>query len=273
MAVQDGVRCRLWRAGGEPEAATVTIVRCRGGDVVLRDYFLSVIEGVMPLLGSTPSEARVREVVVALIELFRALELPPRKAIQGLWAELYVIAQATDAKAMVGAWHVSPEEPYDFVAGAQRLEVKSTSGDERCHHFALAQLHPPAGSLTVIASLFADGAGGGVSLGELVDRARTRVSADPELAMRLDQVVAASLGQSWRRGLSERFDLERAQESLAFFDVRGIPSLQPEDVPADVSDVRFRSRLATVRPLPESVMRERGGLLEAALPVRGGPRL
>jgi hypothetical protein len=269
IAVQHGVRCRLWRDGGEPEAATVTLVRCCGADEVLRDYFLSVVEGVLPLLGAAPTEARVREVVGALIELFRALELPPRKALQGLWAELFVIAQATDAKALVQGWHVSPEEPYDFVAGVQRLEVKSTSGDERCHHFALDQLQPPAGTTTVIASVFVDAAGGGVSLGELVDRARMRVATEPELTIRLDQAVASSLGQNWRRGLGERFDLERAQESLAFFDTSGIPSIHPGHVPPGVSDVRFCARLVDAQPLVDAVMRERGGLFQAVLPVRG----
>jgi Putative PD-(D/E)XK family member, (DUF4420) len=272
IAVQHGVKCRLWRPGTEPEAATVTVVRCREAERVLREYFLSVIEGVLPLLGPAPSEARVREVVAALIELFRALELPSRKSIQGLWGELYVIVQATDVPALVGAWHASPEEPYDFIGAAQRIEVKSASGGDRCHHFTLVQLHPPVGTLAVIASLFVERAGGGVSVRELLDRARVRLSAHPDLAMRLDHIVAASLGQSWKRGLAECFDWERAQESLAFFDAGGIPSIRPADVPEGVSDVRFRSGLVGVRPLVEAMMRERGGLLHAALPVRGSRR-
>jgi hypothetical protein len=272
IGVQHGVKCRLLRSGAEPEAATVTLVRCRETERVLRDYFLSVIEGVLPLLGPAPSEARVREVVAALIELFRALELPPRKSIQGLWGELYIIVQATDIAALVGAWHASPEEPYDFIRGAQRIEVKSASGTERYHHFTLVQLHPPAGTLAVIASLFVERAGGGVSLGELLDRARAGVSAYPDLALRLDQVVAASLGQSWRRGLAECFDWERAQESLAFFDADEIPSVRPADVPAGVNDVRFRSGLAEARQLSEERMREHGGLVRAVLTQRAGSR-
>jgi hypothetical protein len=272
IGVQHGVRCRLWRSGAEPEVATVSLVRCREADRALCNYFLSVIEGVLPLLGPAPSEARVREVVAALIELFRVLELPPRKSIQGLWGELFVIAQATDAAAMVRAWHANPEEPYDFVGPAQRVEVKSASGNERYHHFALVQLHPPAGTMVVIVSLFVERAGGGVSLGEILNRVRGRISAHPDLAIRLDHGVAASLGQSWRRGLVECFDWERAQESLAFFDAGGIPSIRPEDVSAGVSDVRFRSGLAGVSPLPEATLRDRGGLLRSALPLRGGLR-
>ncbi|MCC6784192.1 MAG: PD-(D/E)XK motif protein [Planctomycetes bacterium] len=272
ISVRHGVRCRLWRASAEPEAATVSLVHCREAERVLRDYFLSVVEGVLPLLGPAPTEARVRDVVAALIELFRALELPPRKPIQGLWGELCVIVQATNTVALLEAWHASPEEPYDFTRESQRLEVKTASGDERRHHFTLAQLHPPAGASAVIASLFAERAGGGVSLGELLDRARLRVSTRGDLAVRLERVVAATLGQSWRRGLSERFDWERAQESLAFFDAAAVPSVLPTDVPSGVTDVGFRSTLEMAHPLGEAAMRERGGLLQAAVPFRAARR-
>lgn len=269
ISVQHGVRCRLWRSGADPESGTLTLVRCRDTNRILREYFLGVIEAIVPLLGPAPSEARVREVVAALIELFRALELPPRKALQGLWGELYVITQATDAAVLVGAWHASPEDPYDFSGGTQRLEVKSASGDERRHHFKLVQLHPPAGTIGVIASLFVERAGGGVSLGELLERARARVSMRPDLSVRLDQIAAASLGNSWTNALTECFDWERAQESLAFFDATTIPSVRPGDVPVRVSDVRFRSDLTLVQPIFEGTLRERGGLLGAALPLRG----
>jgi hypothetical protein len=69
--------------------------------------------------------------------------------------------------------------------------------------------------------------------------------------------------------LGERFDLERAQESLAFIDTSGIPSIHPGHVPPGVSDVRFCARLVDAQPLVDAVMRERGGLFQAVLPVRG----
>ncbi len=272
ITVQYGVRCRLLRDGTEPEAATVTLIRCRETDRVLHGYFLDVVQGVLPLLGPVPSEARVREVVAALIELFRALELPPRKTTQGLWGELYLIAQAADPTALVSAWHATPDEPYDFCAAGQRVEVKSASGDKRGHYFSLQQLHPPADTIAVIASMFAERSGGGVSLGELLERARLRIAARPDLALRLDQVVAATLGQSWRNGLSQRFDWQRAQGTLAFFDAATIPSIRPADVPTDVSEVRFRSELSAVLPIAEAVMRGRGGLLQGVLPLRARAR-
>lgn len=272
VAVQHRVRCRLWRAGGEGEEAVATVIRCRETDRVLRDYFLGVIEGVLPLLGPEPSESRAREVVSALIELFRALELPSHKSVQGLWGELYVIAQAADPTALVACWHAVPGEPYDFSCGPQRLEVKSASGLERRHHFTLVQLHPPAGTAAVIASVFVERAGGGTSLAELLERVRLAISGSSDLVARVDQVVAATLGQGWRNALSERFDAEKARESLAFFDATMVPSIPPSAVPAGVTEVRFKSDLSRAQPLAEAALREREGLFQAVLPLRGGGR-
>jgi hypothetical protein len=271
LTVQHGMRCRLLRAEQEPEAATVTLVRCREPDRVLRDYFLSVVEAVLPLIGDAPSDSRVREVIRGLIELFRTLELPATKSIQGLWGELFLLAQASDVVTMLGAWHTAPEERYDFTRAEHRMEVKSAIG-ERAHHFGLLQLHPPAGTIATVASLCVERAGGGVSLAELLARIRERVATHVDLAVGLDRVAASSLGHSWKHALTERFDWERAKESLAFFEVGAIPTIHLSHVPATVSEVYFRSSLVGVPALTEAAMRERGGLCHAVLPLRSAGR-
>ncbi len=266
------VGCLLWHSPASSEEATFTLVRCRSADRPLREYFLNVVEGILPLLGSSPPEERVREIVDAIAELFRSLMMPPKKSVQGLWAELFLMAEAADSRALAAAWHVAPGEPYDFSASTQRIEVKSAAGQERKHHFTLVQLHPPRGARLVVASVFAEWAGGGVSLGELLNRVRARVGREPDLLLRIEQVVAASLGQSWRKALDHRFDWERAQDSLLFYSAESIPSIDPK-VPTGVSDVRFMSDLTNTMPVGLATLREADGLFRAVLPLRGTQRL
>lgn len=270
VAIQYEVLCLVSQAGGA-EQATFTLVRCRQSDRVMREYFLGVIEGVLPVLGPSPSEARVREVVDALAELFRALQTPARKAVQGLWAELLILAEASDAPMLARAWHAEPGEPYDFSLGPLRLEIKSTAGGERRHYFTLEQLRPPMMAKVLVASALVDRSGGGCSVAELLGRARAKVASDPELLLRIDQVVASSLGQGWRNGLEDRFDLERARDSMAFYWAESIPSIDP-GVPLGVSEVRFRSDLTHVAPVELRMLQEAGGLFRAAVPFRPGRR-
>ena len=92
-----------------------------------------------------------------LIELFRAMTTPSRKSVQGLWAELFLIAQSRQPTILVDAWHMLPEDRYDFAMDDQRIEVKSFSGSLRQHHFSLEQLQPPEGVKTLIASMLVEG--------------------------------------------------------------------------------------------------------------------
>jgi hypothetical protein len=178
-----------------------------------------------------------------------------------------LIADANAAEEVAGAWHAAPEEAYDFNTGTQRIEVKSAAGGVRQHYFTLEQLQPPTGVRMLVCSVFVERAGGGLSVAELASKARSKVAAHADRLLRIDQVVAASLGQGWRNGLEDRFDYERARDSLAFFWPARIPSVAAQ-VPAGVSDVRFRSDLSGIPAVGTRELQEAGGLFRAALPMR-----
>jgi len=267
LVVQYAVPCLIWKEDGSSEEAIFTLIRCREPDRVLTGYFLGVVDSLVPLLGSSPSEGRVREVVGHLVELFRALQTPRRKTVQGLWAELFLIAQAASPQELVRAWHAAPDESFDFSSPAQRLEVKSTVGPARQHYFSLEQLVAPAGTRVLVASLFVERAGGGVSVSELSSRVQSRLGGDVNLMLKVEQVVAASLGQDWRLGLEESFDIDRAAESLAFYRSSSIPCVDP-NLPAGVSEVRFRADLGDLRPVDARELQRTSGILRAAAAVR-----
>src|SRR5258706_5853085 len=114
------VSCTVVQPGGEPERDTFTIIRCTSSNPALFPHFLRILSPLVAALGPTPTQAAVRRAVSGLVELFQALATPPKKTIQGLWAELVLIRQASDPQAMVAAWHRGPLEHFDFAAGPQR---------------------------------------------------------------------------------------------------------------------------------------------------------
>jgi len=213
-------------------------------------------------LGPNPTSAAVRRAISGLVELFRALATPTQKSIQGIWGELFLIHNSTDPHSVASAWHRIPEEHYDFAAGPQRLDVKTSSTRRREHHFSLAQLTAPGPSKIVIASLFVERAGGGVSLRQLFEQTRHFLSGDAILLTQFDASFYASIGSAWSDALSESFDWELAQSSLAFFDSTSIPKV-PTPVPLEVSDVRFCSDLSAITPLQSAQLRSYGSLFAA----------
>ena len=265
LTVQHDLACRVSHPDGATDEERFTVVRCTGADSALHTYFLRVASAIVSLLGPAPSPADITRAVDKLVELFRTLSVTPRKSVQGLWAELLLISVAHDAAALVRAWHVLPEDRYDFSAGSHRIEVKSTAGETRQHYFALEQLHPPPETQVLVASLLVERAGAGISLGELAAEARSKVGSDPQLLLHVDRIVTLTLGSGWRHAQEERFDRDLATKSLAFFEPAAIPQIGGSNVPPGVSNVRFMADLTGVAPIDLREYRGVGGLFRAAL--------
>src|SRR5258708_35533398 len=85
-------------------------------------------------IGEQPTVEELQIVIDRLVELLRALSLPPTRTIFGLWAELYLIYRPRDAVRLASAWHQTPGDLHDFAAGYQRLETKATGATTRRHH-------------------------------------------------------------------------------------------------------------------------------------------
>jgi len=266
LQVAHDVTCAISQADGTKETGRFSVVQCRGLGPELHAYFLRVSEPLVQMLGGTPTRAAVSVAIDKLVELFSSMSLPSKKTVQGLWAEVFLIAQAANPEALLKAWHVEPVDRYDFSSGPDRIEVKSYSGKVRRHHFTLEQLRPPRGTRVLVASINVLMAGGGVSLSNLIDDIRARIGGRPELIMRLEAVVAAALGECWPNGLNDRFDREAAQESLRFYDAHNIPSI--DGVPPSISEVRFVADISATSPIEPADTCNGGDMLTALGPRR-----
>ncbi|HEX6534009.1 MAG TPA: PD-(D/E)XK motif protein [Gemmatimonadaceae bacterium] len=253
LVVQHRVECIVQRPSGEEETKRFTVVQCIGSDPDLQHYFVRIAGVLVEGLGAKPEHGDVARVINSIVALFHALVRPARKSVQGLWAELFIIAKSKCPEVLVEAWHSEPEDRYDFSAGASRLEVKS-SGSGRQHYFSHEQAYPPAGAEVVIASLVVDRSTGGTSLGELLDVVRSKVAGRPELATRVETVVAEALGESLQPALMETFDAEEAVDSLRFYPVASVPRLA-EELPPGISEVRYKADLTGAALAPTSLMR------------------
>lgn len=263
LTIQYDVNCRILHVDGSIEEERFTVVRCTSTDKALHTYFLRCIATIVISLGMTPSRQKVALAIKNLVALFRTMSEKPRKSVQGLWAELFLIARGYDTAAMVAAWHVTPEDRYDFNFGNQRIEVKSTSTRVRQHYFSLEQLCPPPDTTLLIASLFVEYAGAGTSTIELAEQIRMRLDNNPDLLFRMDWIISLTLGENWRDALEDRFDLELAEDSLTFYEATNIPMVS-RNLPPGVSDVHFKSDLTNCPPVPIQHFQALGGLFQVA---------
>jgi len=262
VRVQHDVDCRVHRPDGTEQTERFTLILCTDSDRLMQEYFLRTVSSVVLALDHVPSRADVVQAITTLVELFRSVTQAPRKSIQGLWAELFVIAQASDLSSVVPYWHSSPTDRFDFAAGVQRVEVKSAVGRVRSHHFSLEQTRPPAGTRVLIASLFVESASGGTSVLDLFEEIRVCVAGNSTALLHLERVFHLSLGNAWRQALDERFDRQLAAISLRFFDAQDVPAIEGP-VPPEISEVRFRADLTCCPNAPAAAIAAHGGLFQA----------
>ena len=176
------------------------------------------------------------------------MSCPPRKQIQGLWAELLVIERSLVPETVINAWHESPTSKYDFTLGRDKVEVKSTSSEERKHHFSLDQLNPSRNSRLLIASIIVRESGhgnGGISVRELLDKICMRVSSI-DARMRLYKVIAETVGSDIHEMEDVFFDYVEASDTLRFFDANEVPGINKDNVMQGVSSVGFNSDLTGI---------------------------
>ena len=238
LTVMYNMNCRVSRSDDTFEKRQFTVVHCTGEDTTLQDYFLKVASTIIVSLKNQPTQSDVAHIVNQLIELFRAMAKAPRKSVQGLWAELFLIAQARQPDILVEAWHTVPEDRYDFAVDNQRIEVKSFSGNIRRHHFSLEQLHPPDSIRVLVASVSVKSSQAGVSIEDLREKIQIRLGSNLDALLHIDGVIVLTLGDAWQQASDVRFDERLAENSLAFYETSKIPSVNP-NLPVGVSGVRL----------------------------------
>ena len=223
-------------------------ILCLSNDRDIEGYFCSLAEALPKILGELPTTQQVVVAVESLVDIFQKLRSPARRSLVGLLGELCIIYMSRNVPTAVSAWRVDPDERFDFVIENVRLDVKAATNRLRSHSISFAQANPAAGVTSIIASIWIEMVGGGVSLDELLGRIEEKVSFDPASVLTLRRVVAESLGDSLGRALSAKFDLSLACSSVLFFNGAAIAAIRPP-LPLGVSSVRFVSDLGMGSPL------------------------
>ncbi len=248
MSVQFNELCRLKKNNAPNNIIesyyTVITLKTDLPDYV--SYFLDIVCVVLEKIGETPSQQVLLTEIQRLIDLFRRFSAPPMKTIQGLWAELFVIDRATDPSYLVKSWHTSGTDTFDFNDGTDKIEVKSTSKNNRIHHFSHNQLTPNKGSNVVIASIQVAQSGMGKSIHDLKDSIESKLKA-PDLRFKLIDVITKTLGTDFDKSHECNFDYALACDTYKIFDIHNIPSLIGCDIPGEIDNIHYDCNLSSVK--------------------------
>ncbi len=265
LEVIHAARCQIARSDGSRVPGTFSVVRCLAEDPALAELFVDVMASVAQQFVKPPPAETASRVIDGVIRMFRNLARPSTRVAQGLWAELFLIAECTDPVCLAASWRAATHDRTDFVADKHRIEVKSASGANRIHKFSSEQLREPTGTTGVVASILLHRTSTGLSIRELWATVRGVLTAAPNLIVRTDEIVTSTLGETWKESLQFRYDWQAARSSLKFYAMSTVPSVG-HDFPPAVRDVRFTVDLASTSPMSWEDAAGHAGLLRAACP-------
>lgn len=254
LSVEYDVECTIKEIDGKTQLNNFAIITLRTNDENLQSYFIEIFLMMLSKMSTQPSKQELSIEVERLITIFSALSQTPRKRIQGLWAELLVIERSKNPNLLVNAWHSSASSKYDFTLGRDKIEVKSTSSEERIHRFSLDQLNPSPNSRLLIASMTVRESGrcsNGLSVKDLYDKICNHLS-DIETKIRLYTVIAQTLGKDIEKIGTIYFDYITASDSLAYYDYQIIPRILKSDVPENITELKFACNITKLEDITHS---------------------
>ncbi len=248
ISVQFNRECQLISGGKQSAKGFYTVISLKTNSIDLQEYFLEVVFLVVKNLEPKPTLKELKVEVEKLVNLFSQFSKPPQKTIQGLWAELLVIEQAKNPDYLIQSWHSETTAKFDFNDGIDKIEVKSTAKSKRIHSFSIEQLNPNKNSNLIIASVFAVETGTGKSIYDLLESIESKIK-NKDLFFRLNEIAVKTLGKDFEKTFDVYFDYTLAVDSLAFYESESIPKIDIDNIPNQLSNIRFDSDLTEIKPI------------------------
>lgn len=246
LSVEYNMLCNIVEKDVMIDNQRFTIITLRSDNEQLQKMFVDVFMMMLSMMPKKPSNILIASKIESLLSIFSKLKRKPVHKLQGLWAELLVIEQSKDPLTIARAWHSQPESKYDFTMGRDKVEVKSTSSENRIHRFSLDQLNPSDSSrLLVCSTIVRESAKdeNGLSVYDLYDSISMKIS-DSEVRLHVYDVMMETLGSDFYVARKKCFDYSEACDSLSLYEHIDIPKIEKSSIPELVSEVRFSADLS-----------------------------
>jgi len=233
LQVHQYKKCKV--INDESEENYFHLIKCMDADPKIITTFLDFFEDLL----RDPNNHKIEVIIERLNILSQILNLrttQPKRTAMGLWSELYLINSNIQSDALTDAWHNNTKEKLDFELNNVAIEVKSFSSDERSHNFSYRQLANLSYEHLFIMSVQLKESGETISLRQLFNETLKMLDTT-ELKDKLSTVFHEYAGNM---DLDEySFSKDIADHSCKFFKASDIPSIAEEDIPAEISNLRF----------------------------------
>jgi hypothetical protein len=208
---------------------------------------------------------RAGELAQDFIELFKPGRNLSADELIGLFGELTVISKTSDSSAAVSMWHEEVEGRYDFSSSSSRLEIKTTLGSARTHHFSSNQLPPRDAVEVLVGSVLTEIVQDGTSVVDLWRLLQARMKT-PLTRAKLDRLVLRTVSKGHDLASETSFDFDLATSSLIFFSADQVPT---PILTEGVISASWEANLEGLHPTDPVVSRVNDAIKSICSPAQG----
>lgn len=253
VSLQLGGTYKIAPVGETSREERLDALRCEASSASDAETFLLLVAA---FLARYEDEEIDRDRLVAFFgSMIRLFSMAPAHDLeqerQGLWGELFLMRTVEGFKFWIPFWHDETNRKFDFSVPSKYVEVKTTIGTERIHHFSHRQIYALYGEEIMIASLLLRKEEAGVSLRTLVQQAREAISGT-EHYLKLELAVRRA-GMEAFDEQGPIYDATEARQNLAWYRSVDAPHFQMPE-PLGVSQTNYRVDLSTAPRVREEVM-------------------
>ena len=138
---------------------------------------------------------------------------------------------------MIDSWHKIPKQTFDFNDGLSKLEVKTTTLNNRIHSFSHNQLKKARESSSLICSVITSQIDLGKSVSDLFETINSKITHQYRLKLK-DKVM--DVAGSDLEKFTNKFDYNSATLAMKMYEAKKIPFIASSSIPREISEVKFK---------------------------------
>ncbi len=233
---------------GIQEKSTVHIIKCFCNSKKERDIFLELCPLFIDASKADDQEDALLEVVTILTSFFANNVEPSDIELQGLYGELYTMWFYRTVVNLGKYWQSRQKMTFDFsLTDEIKIEVKTTTQNERKHHFRHEQLTEDPYKVFIISYMMRRD-DEGLSLYDLIEMVKPLLKDEPKKIMAIDRFIKNT---SEDRLKEFRFNVGFADQRKKVYRASDVPKFN-EHTPSGISNAEYDCNLDTAHNISDS---------------------
>lgn len=214
------------------------IIKCKKQDIYSLQQFDIIFEYVFGKINTPLSDVQMGSLITSLEDYFKIIPDKDKTKIQtGVFGELFTVwhMHSNGYQEIVDKFHKDFFSKHDIeISPSIRLEIKTTDGEKRIHHFKHNQINRNDINVYVV-SVMLERSQEGLTLYDLFEKVKELFS-EPEYIFALEKLKRRCGVSKEDKGLS--FAVQHAIQHIRFFDANDLPKLEG-NIPDSISAVEY----------------------------------